>query len=55
MSESERQEIFEYLDELREIGTVNMYGAAPYVQDKFGLSKKEARTILLEWMENFGK
>ena len=47
--------MFQYLDDLRESGVVNMFGAAPYLQDEFGLNKYEARAILCEWMETFNK
>ena len=42
-----------YLDNLRESGETNMFGATPYLQNKFGLDKKEAREILSEWMGTF--
>ena len=45
---------FKFLDELRELGTVNMFGAVPYLQARFpGLSAKEARKVLTKWMETF--
>jgi hypothetical protein len=44
---------YEYLNALRESGKVNMFGAAPYLQDTFGLDRKEARKILVEWMDSF--
>ena len=44
---------FEYLDELRISGVTNMYGAGAYLEKDFGLSKREARTILTKWMETF--
>jgi hypothetical protein len=47
------QEIFQYLDALRESGVTNMYGASPYLQDRFDLSKREAREFLMKWMEQF--
>jgi hypothetical protein len=53
--EIEKQEMFEYLDTLRESGVVNMFGATPYVQEAFDLKKAEAKQILKEWMENYGK
>ena len=40
-----------YLDELRDSGVTNMFGAAPYLQEEFGLEKKEAKEILLEWIK----
>ena len=42
-----------FLDELRESGDVNMFGARPYIMDEFGLDKHEAGEILTEWMKNF--
>lgn len=50
MTEELKQEIFEYLDELRESGITNMFGATPYIEKEFGLSKKESRRTLSEWM-----
>ena len=46
-------EYYEYLDALRESGVVNMFGAGAYLQDEFGLSRSEARTILIAWMEQY--
>jgi len=48
-------EYFEYLDDLRESGVTNMFGAAPYLQEAFGLSRYEARVVLLKWMETFNE
>lgn len=42
-----------YLDNLRESGTTNMFGAGSYLQEEFGLDKHEAREILKEWMDTF--
>jgi hypothetical protein len=39
-----------YLNALRESGEVNMFGASPYLQYEFGVSSKDARTILSGWM-----
>jgi len=47
--------MFEYLDELRDSGDTNMFGAGPYVADEFGLSKAEARIVLRAWMETYGQ
>lgn len=43
----------EYLDKLREAGPVNMFGAAPILADEFGLDKRDARTVLVYWMDSF--
>lgn len=42
-----------YLDELRESGETNMFGASPYLQAEFGLERKDAKEILLYWMKTF--
>ena len=47
-------EHLEYLDELREIGTTNMFGARPYVIAEFGMAKDEADGVLSYWMNTFG-
>lgn len=49
-----KKEHKEFLDELRESGETNMFGALPYLMNEFPeLTKKEARAILNEWMETF--
>lgn len=47
------QEHLDYLDALRASGAVNMFGAAPHLAKAFGLSKADASTILVYWMETF--
>jgi len=42
-----------YLDRLQESGVTNMFGAGAYLEDEFGLSKKEAREVLSQWMQSF--
>jgi len=44
------KEYFAYLNVLRESGVTNMFGAGPYLQQEFGLTKHEARDILMQWM-----
>jgi uncharacterized protein YciI len=47
-------EHLEFLDNLRESGVVNMFGAIPYIQNEFpDLSQKEATAILSYWMRTF--
>ncbi len=48
-----KEDYFEYLDELRESGVTNMFGAAPYLVEDFGITMWEARKILVEWMETY--
>ena len=55
MIEKDYTEEFEYLNRLRESGETNMFGAGRYLQNDFGLSKYEARDIVLAWMKSFNK
>jgi hypothetical protein len=43
----------EFLDDLRESGATNMFGAGAYVEQGFGLNRKEANTIVGYWMKSF--
>ena len=45
----------EFLDDLRESGETNMFGATPYLQDEFDLSKEDARLVLQYWMKSFAE
>ena len=49
------QVVFEYLNELREAGVTNMYGAPSYVQHEFGLSQRLASDLVSLWMSNFNE
>ena len=53
MNKEEKEEVFEYLDELRESGETNMFGAASYIKKDFGYTEKQSIELLLEWMETF--
>lgn len=48
-----KEEYFVYLDNLRDSGVTNMFGAAPYLMSEFGLQKKEADSFVLEWMDTY--
>ena len=48
-------EVFEFLDNLRESGKTNMFGAAPFVQQAFDLNKFESRYLVSEWMRTFSE
>ena len=50
-----RREVFEYLDDLRELGVTNMFGATPYLMEEFGFDRRDAQAWLLEWMRTFGE
>lgn len=45
-------EVKDYLEYLHWSGKVNMFGATPYLQKKFGLSETGARELLLYWMHH---
>lgn len=47
------EKYYVYLDDLRESGETNMFGARPYLIEAFGLTKKEASDILSDWMKTF--
>ena len=48
-------EVFLYLDELRQSGETNMFGAAPYLVERFEMSREEARDMLSLWMKSYNK
>ena len=48
-------EHFLFLDNLRESGVTNMWGAGPYLQDEFNLEEREASPILFAWMKTFSR
>jgi hypothetical protein len=50
-----KEEYFVYLDNIRETGAINMFGAAPYLQEAFDLDRYDAKDILLEWMDTFAE
>ena len=50
---SDEIEYFNYLNDLRDSGVTNMFGASPYLEREFDLSSREAREVLSSWMGNF--
>jgi hypothetical protein len=47
-------EYFQFLDDLRETGSTNMFGAAPYLQRTYrGMTREEAHTVLVAWQDTF--
>lgn len=47
-------EYFEFLDDLRDEGSVNMFGAAPYLESAHReLDIQDARKILGAWQKTF--
>lgn len=53
---NQEKEVFQYLNELRESGETNMFGAASYIVEEFPFVEiKEARQLLSTWMKVFNK
>ena len=48
-----KNEVFLYLDDLRESGETNMFGAAAFIQAEFECSKSMSIRYLSEWMKGF--
>ena len=48
-----KNEYLVYLDDLRNSGVVNMFGASPYLAQEFGLDENFSRQVLSFWMKNF--
>ena len=53
MIKEEWYEYYVYLEELRQSGITNMFGAAPYLQEAYGLNPREASKVLGNWMDNY--
>ena len=49
------EDVFPYLDELRESGETNMFGAPKYVMEEFGVDKQMAFRVVDAWMNSFEK
>lgn len=50
MSTNENQDVFDFLNELRDSGQINMFGAAPVLREVFGLGRRESQIVLSDWM-----
>lgn len=51
----EWKDYYQYLEELRQSGATNMFGAAPYLAKAYPLALGEAIKILGSWMENYSQ
>jgi hypothetical protein len=43
----------EYLDDLREGGTINMWGAGSHLEAEFSLTRVESGITLMYWIKSF--
>lgn len=58
IKEHDNQKYFDYLEQLRQSGETNMYGASPYLQAEFPelrYDRNKAGDILLAWIRTFDK
>lgn len=53
--DDELEDYLEFLDDLRESGATNMFGAASWLENNYGISRDLAKQVLLYWMDTFGK
>ena len=49
------EEHLKFLDDLRESGETNMFGAAAYLRNEFTITRQTASKILAYWMKTFGE
>jgi len=47
------KEMFTFLDDLREGGSINMFGAPKVLQEVFGLTKAESFEVFTAWTKQF--
>ncbi len=49
----DKDEAFDYLNELKESNVLHMSSAGSHLRDWFGIDAHEARHWLLEWIEEY--
>ena len=49
------KEVFSFLNDLRDSGATNMFGATPFIMDEFNLDQATSKRLLSTWMNNFNK
>jgi hypothetical protein len=49
------KEMFDYLNDLRNSGATNMFGAGSWLENVFNITPREARRVLSLWMGNFNE
>ena len=54
-SEEKKERMFDFLDNLRESGICNMFGSGVYLEEMFGINKRESKEVVLEWMNTFSE
>jgi hypothetical protein len=51
VASNRRQSFFRFLRRLQAEGRTNMYGAVPYLMNRFGLNREQAFHIVCEWLD----
>ena len=49
----QEQEVFKFLDSVRESGAINMFGAGQFISEMFDTDQQESKRLLLAWMKQF--
>lgn len=49
------KQVFKYLNQLRESGKTNMFGARPYIMEEFDMESDDAKQYLLARMKIYNK
>ena len=47
------EEHLNFLDALQKSGATNMFGAPPFVAERFGVDSATAKRIVVHWMETY--
>lgn len=47
-----RNEVFDFLDKVRDAGTVNMFDAARLLEGQFGFTPEEAKMNFFQWTQH---
>jgi hypothetical protein len=53
MTNESKDEMFDFLDTVRESGAINMFEGGRLIQEQYGLDRNEARDIVVEWMKTY--
>lgn len=48
-----QDQVFAFLDMLRDSGKINMFGAGPYIQEVFDFNRHQAKQYVLAWMRSY--
>ena len=53
MDKYDLEEMYEFLDDLRDLGIVNMFASPAYLQEVFPMSATEATAVVRQWMDTY--